>query len=145
MLIHLTAFSSSTQAQTGEDCGLTLSTNIPRGSEVYTSYMHDLCAYHRLCALLILQTESVHESFDKAEVELKASLKSAPDSAETWAELGNLRFRQSNIAAATECFEIAMQLETWPVCRHRLVKLRLARCYVDSGLVGCLSLIHLFL
>ncbi|VUZ46935.1 unnamed protein product, partial [Hymenolepis diminuta] len=93
--------------------------------------MLDLSTYYRLNALFILQSSDHIGRLQEAESELKNSLQVEPESAENWCLMGLLRCLQMDAKAASGCFEMAMQLETWPVQNHRLYRLKLAQCYAE--------------
>lgn len=110
---------------------LRLPKQVPRSTKNYANYMLDLSAYYRLNALFILQSSDQIGRLQKAESELKNSLQVEPESAENWCLMGLLRCLQMDAKAASGCFEMAMQLETWPVQNHRLYRLKLAQCYAE--------------
>ncbi|KAM3184109.1 hypothetical protein ACTXT7_009036 [Hymenolepis weldensis] len=110
---------------------LRLPKQVPRSTKNYANYVFDLSAYYRLNARFILQSSDQIGRLQKAESELKNSLQVEPESSENWCLMGLLRCLQMDAKAASGCFEMAMQLETWPVQNHRLYRLKLAQCYAE--------------
>lgn len=141
LLLHIQQYRSlfeETDEKSEEEIvvNLRLPEDFPRSSANYVSYMQDLSAYHRLNARFILHSSDRLQRFQKAEFELKSTLQLNPESAESWCLMGMLRCLQMDTKAASECFEMAMQLETWPIQNHRLYRLKLAQCYADLEVVG---------
>lgn len=101
--------------------------------------MRDLSAYHRLFARHIMQSSDETERLLQAETHLKSALQVQPECADNWACLGSLYYLQVDKKRAIECFERAMQLETWPVQKSRLIQVQLAHCYAEIEDVRYLS------
>nr|CDS28348.2 tetratricopeptide repeat protein 18 [Hymenolepis microstoma] len=136
LLLHCQSYRSQFERADNDDDSvenLRLPEQVPRSTKNYADYMHDLSAYYRFSASFLLQSSDRIGSFQESECELKKSLTLAPESAENWCLMGLVRCLQMDVKAASECFETAMQLETWPVQNHRLYRLKLARCYNEIG------------
>ena len=104
--------------------------------------MHDLSVYHsRLAAFITIQSNNRDDSLQRAEIELKMAIQAVPDCSENLCALGRLYSKKMEIVRAIECFEMAMQMESWPVKNHRLFEMQLARCYYEVEDVGYLSLV----
>ncbi|KAL5964841.1 Cilia and flagella-associated protein 70, partial [Taenia solium] len=104
---------------------------IARSSKIYRDYMHDLSAYHRLLARHIMQSSDGTKRLLQAETHLKAALQAQPECADNWACLGSLYYLQMDKKRSIECLERAMQLETWPIQKPRLIQVQLAQCYAE--------------
>ncbi|VDL45971.1 unnamed protein product [Hymenolepis diminuta] len=134
LLLHIQKYRmlfGNTVNDKGSTDNLRLPKHIPRSTKNYANYMLDLSTYYRLNALFILQSSDHIGRLQEAESELKNSLQVEPESAENWCLMGLLRCLQMDAKAASGCFEMAMQLETWPVQNHRLYRLKLAQCYAE--------------
>ncbi|KAM7541352.1 hypothetical protein Aperf_G00000044102 [Anoplocephala perfoliata] len=133
LLLHLRQYRSLYGMDVEEEslATLRLPNEVSRSNRSYINFMRDLSAYHRLTARLILQTSDEITKLSKAESELKSSLQIEPECAENWCLMGLLHCLRMDAKAAAESFEVAMQLETWPVHNHRLIRMKLAQCYME--------------
>ncbi|VDK38704.1 unnamed protein product [Taenia asiatica] len=130
LLLHLKRYRCTLGDAKAED-DFKLPDWIARSSRIYRDYMHDLGAYHRLLARHIMQSSDEAKRLLQAETHLKAALQAQPECADNWACLGGLYYLQMDKKRAIECFERAMQLETWPIQKPRLVQVQLAQCYAE--------------
>lgn len=146
LILHIKQFRLTFEdSESREEVGLAnflLPLRISRLSKTYTEYMHDLSVYHsRLAAFITIQSNNRDDSLQRAEIELKMAIQAVPDCSENLCALGRLYSKKMEIVRAIECFEMAMQMESWPVKNHRLFEMQLARCYYEVEDVGYLSLV----
>ncbi|KAL5103998.1 Cilia and flagella-associated protein 70 [Taenia crassiceps] len=130
LLLHMKEYRCTLGGAEAED-EFKLPDWIVRSSRSCRDYMHDLSAYHRLLARHIMQSSEEAERLQQAEAHLKAASQRQPECADNWACLGSLRCLQGDKEGAIDCFERAMQLETWPVEKSHLLQVQLARCYAE--------------
>ncbi|VDM34966.1 unnamed protein product [Hydatigera taeniaeformis] len=134
LLLHIKQYRCTLgDVRAGEDLleDLKLPDGVTRSSKAYRDYMHDLSAYHRLVACHMMQSRDEEKRLLQAQMHLKAALQAQPECVDNWACMGRLCYQQGNKEGAVECFERAMQLETWSSKQHRGIQLQLARCYAE--------------